>query len=846
MGAVEALVLSARMLWDGDEAAQGMDQAGKKAGGLQAKISSAMKKIGGAIAGALTVDAIKNFAVACVQAGAEVSAEAAAYEQIMGDYADAASDKLNSVAKETGMVNSRLTPYMTSMTAKFKGLGYGVEDATDLAVRGLNIAADSAAFWDMSLDESTSHLNSFINGSYEGGEAIGLFANDTQMAAYAVERGLISDTKAWANLDEATRQATRLEYAENMMAQSGAVGQAARESDQYANVTANLTEKWRQFKAQIGAPLIEKVVTPAVAMLSRGIDALSTAVTYVQEHFEDWQPYLVNAAEGLAILGAAVAGFKLGSMISSLAKWASGLSLATIKTKLMAAAQAALNFVMNLNPIGIVIGVIAALAAAFVIAYNKSETFRAFVGELWAAIGEKLQPVIQAVSEFITNTLVPALQALGEYIMGNVVPPLQEFGRWLQEYVLAAIQSVAAWIMDTLVPTFQAWGDYIMNNIVPALMALWSAIVEFVQPLFQAVVDGIMNLVANIDIYLEYIKSVITGALNIIKSAVMTAWNAISAFISGALNVIQAVIQTVTAVIKGDWSGAWEGIKAVVIAVWNLIKSFVSICIKGIWNVITTVLSSIANTMSAAWGAIKLTVITVWGVIRSFITTLWGRIRDTAVDIWEGIKSAIQTPILAVKSWLALTLTSIKIRVTSIFDGIKDKVTTIWEGIKSAIQTPIEAARDLVSGAIEAIKGFFNFEFTWPKLKMPHFSFSGSWNPFDWPDQFPSIGVEWYAKAMDNAMVLKQPTLFGASDGKFLGGGEAGNEVIAGEAHLMSLISAAVVQNNEQTQGLLAGILSVLQTLDAEIYDRIVDALADGLRFKLDGREFGRLVRTYA
>ena len=49
------------------------------------------------------------------------------------------------------------------------------------------MAADAAAFWDMSLEESTSHLNSFINGSYEGGEAIGLFANDTQMAAYAVE-----------------------------------------------------------------------------------------------------------------------------------------------------------------------------------------------------------------------------------------------------------------------------------------------------------------------------------------------------------------------------------------------------------------------------------------------------------------------------------------------------------------------------------------------------------------------------------------------------------------------------------------------------------------------------------
>ena len=53
---------------------------------------------------------------------------------------------------------------MTSMTAKFKGLGYGVEDATTLASDGLTLAADAAAFWDKSLDESMSGLNSFING----------------------------------------------------------------------------------------------------------------------------------------------------------------------------------------------------------------------------------------------------------------------------------------------------------------------------------------------------------------------------------------------------------------------------------------------------------------------------------------------------------------------------------------------------------------------------------------------------------------------------------------------------------------------------------------------------------
>ena len=73
-------------------------------------------------------------------------------------------------------------------------------------------------FWDKSLEVSMGALNSFINGSYEGGEAIGLFANDTQLASYAVKQGIVSEAKEWANLDEAKKQATRLQYAQDMMA----------------------------------------------------------------------------------------------------------------------------------------------------------------------------------------------------------------------------------------------------------------------------------------------------------------------------------------------------------------------------------------------------------------------------------------------------------------------------------------------------------------------------------------------------------------------------------------------------------------------------------------------------
>ena len=201
----------------------------------------------------------------------------------MGDYAGMATEKMNQVAEQTGVVATRLTPYMTSMTAKFKGLGFQVDEATSLASEGLTIASDAAAFWDKSLEESMSHLNSFINGSYEGGEAIGLFANDTQMAAYALQEGIVSTTEAWSKLDEATKQSTRMRYAKEMMASSGATGQAAKEADEYANVLANMNEQFRQFQAVVGEPIMERIMLPAM----RRINSLMPGITRRTGEFID-------------------------------------------------------------------------------------------------------------------------------------------------------------------------------------------------------------------------------------------------------------------------------------------------------------------------------------------------------------------------------------------------------------------------------------------------------------------------------------------------------------------------------------------------------------------------------
>ena len=137
------------------------------------------------------------------------------------------------------------------------------------------------------------------------------------------------------------------------------------------------------------------------------------------------------------------------------------------------------------------------------------------------------------------------------------------------------------------------------------------------------------------------------------------------------------------------------------------------------------------------------------------------------------------------------------------WDTIKQKaqamwksITTTFENIKKGIVEKIEYAKKKVGDAIEAIKGFFNFNWKLPKLKMPHFSVRGSANPLDWFSQgVPKISVDWYAKAMKGGMILNSPTIFGMQNGKLLGAGEAGSEVVVGTNSLMSMIRQASGEN---------------------------------------------------
>ena len=737
------------------------DNLGNKTESSSTRIMSAFKKIGGVVATAFAVDKVVDFGKSIVDASATVAAEQSAFEQIMGDYSNTAQEKINEIADTTGMVSTRLTPYMTSMTAKFKGLGYDIDDATTLAQDGLTLAADAAAFWDKSLDDSMSALNSFINGSYEGGEAIGLFANDTQMASYAVEQGIVSEAKEWANLDEARKQATRLEYAQNMMEASGATGQAAKEADQYANVQANLTEKWRQFKAQIGEPLLQNIVIPAMDKLSGIVDKASTAykdcTKWISEHHEELKILGGVAISASVGVGAFFLVFKSAKIISSATK--------AVKGFVNGVKGIGVALTTGLGPIGLVIGAISALVAAFIYFWNTSEEFRNF----WIGLWESITTAASGAWEAIKNTALA-------------------FWDWITLTASAAIEGMK-----------EGW-----NSFKESVANIWNAITDFASTAWETIKNvvqvGIMFIVEIITFAVELIMIPWRFIWENVKEFVIPIWESIKSTVSNAINAVKTTIETVLNAIKTFFTNVWNSIKNTTTSVFNSIKSVIT----NIWHSIKSVFETVLN-------AIKSVVSTAWNNIKSVTSSVFNAVKGVATSVWNSIKSVIESVVNGIKSVVSSVWNSIKSTTSSVFNGIKDTASSVWNSIKSAIETPINAAKNAVKSAIDKMKSFFNFSWSLPPLKLPHINISGKFSLN--PPSVPKFGISWYKKAMDNPIMFTKPTLFdfNPANGTARGAGEAGDEVMIGKNTMLNMIREAVALENANISYMFERLIKLLE-----------------------------------
>jgi phage-related minor tail protein len=134
------------------------------------------------------------------------------------------------------------------------------------------------------------------------------------------------------------------------------------------------------------------------------------------------------------------------------------------------------------------------------------------------------------------------------------------------------------------------------------------------------------------------------------------------------------------------------------------------------------------------------------------------------------------------------------------WDTIKQKASELWssitttfDNIKTSISEKIESARQTVSDAVEKIKGIFNFSWSLPPIKVPHFSVSGGEPPWGimGKGSLPKISISWYRKAYDDAVLFNQPTIIPTIGGLKGFGDGPGSELVIGVNKLREVIGTS-------------------------------------------------------
>ncbi|HEW0308763.1 TPA: phage tail tape measure protein [Streptococcus pneumoniae] len=428
-----------------------------------------------------------------LEAAAQMQASNAQFTTVFGDMETQAREALNAIGQEMDIVPERLQGSFTQMASFAKTSGLDTAEALDLTSRATRAAADGAAFYDKSIESVTESLQSFLKGNFANDAALGISATETTRNAAANKLY----GKSFKDLSEAQKQLTLLQMVEDGNKLSGALGQAARESDGLENVMGNLKQAGTNALSAIGQPLLEMMIPvfQTLATIVKGV-AIVKYLWETNEGFRDAVTTVWNAI--LEVINAVV------SEIS--------------------------NFVMSI--------------------FGTVVTWWTENQELIRTSAETVWNAIYTVISTILDILGPLLQAGWDNIQ-LIITTTWEIIKIVVETAINVVLGVIQAVMQIITGDWSgAW-----ETIKGVFSTVWQAIQSIVQTIFSAIqsyisniLNGISGTVSNI---WNSIKDTVSNVLNAISSTVSSVWEGIKSTISSAINGARDAVSSAIEAIKG-------------------------------------------------------------------------------------------------------------------------------------------------------------------------------------------------------------------------------------------------------------------------------------------------------
>ena len=659
-------------------------------------IANLAKSVLGAIGIGFSIAGLSSLA----EAAADVEALDSQFSQVFSGMEEEAESRLKAIEDDTDVLVNRMKGSFSRIAAFAKVSGVEQADALELADRAMIAVADSSAYYDRSIEQVTESLQSFLKGNYENDAALGLSATETTRNAAANDLY----GKSFKDLSEAEKQFTLLKMVEDANAASGALGQAARESDTWTNQLGNLKQELKDLKAAAGVGILK----PAVAVLKLLISLTQRAKNAIAEMTREngimtrsfdrlhalvkrLKPAIDRMMQGLALGASRGTAFikgvvdRLGGMgnilkiltmtaaaffaVMAFAKAVSGVkklyaAFKAVDKVLLAAKLKVLALVAVLVILGLIVedfvnfllGNDSVIGSIFDKAGIGADNARKAIFDAWNKVKTFLLgawDMIRQAAGMFADTVKGFFEQHGESIRQNFERAwgiISTFLKGVWTFILQLASALFGDTEDSIGSSATSTKDRLLavwQGILGALSAVWDALYEIGSAVFNA-------MAVVIETVFGWIQSFWSSWGSRILSWFKVLWNSAGGVLSGFLDIIKGVANFISSVFTGDWQGAWEAVKQIFTGIWDVVVNYIT----AVWETLKLLFSMGLSAISALWK-------TVWGGISAFFR-----------GIWDGIVSFL----------------------AGVFDSIRTGISERMERVRSAIMDGFQAAVDFIKG----------------------------------------------------------------------------------------------------------------------------------------------------
>jgi len=272
--------------------------------------------------------------------------------------------------------------------------------------------------------------------------------------------------------------------------------------------------------------------------------------------------------------------------------------------------------------------------------------------------------------------------------------------------LLPVAERLAAWFFTKGIPAVQQFTAFLQTKLGPVF--------ENIRGIIQRATGGMNGDVSKnlgaIRSTFQSIVSIITSLWNrfggtLTEFAVKTFGN-LRTVIGGALQIVSGIFKVFAALLKGDWSGAWDGIKQIASGAMAVIRGSISQFLNLVKTLFRVAWSAIKGIVGGAWDGIKSLIASGAANIANSVRAIPGKLKALGGVFKEAGHFLIQQMVDGLKN------------AAGVIEGIAGNV---WNAIKGLLNGAIDKINNALEFGIH--KGPVNISVNPPDI--PHLARGG-------------------------------------------------------------------------------------------------------------------------